>query len=222
MKKRKTILLAIDLAAMALLTYFDQLTKNLAVLYLKGKPEIPILRDVLVLQYLENKGAAFGMLQNQKIFFIFIEVLILFVIGFVLIKMPSHKKYNLMHVILVLVAGGAIGNMIDRMAQDYVVDFIYFVLIDFPIFNVADIYVTCATVLFVVTVLFYYKEEDFSFLSVKQKAQRTPNYTEDKRKAPETPGNGKNKKKAPGTPGDGKNRKEAPGTPGDGKNKKKK
>src|SRR3546814_12780149 len=58
--------------------------------------------------------SAFGMLQNQKIFFIFIEVLILFVIAFVLIRMPGHKKYNLMHVILVLVASGAIGNMIDR------------------------------------------------------------------------------------------------------------
>ncbi len=181
MKKRKTILLVIDLAAMVLLTYLDQFTKNLAVLYLKGKPDISILKDILVLQYLENKGAAFGMLQNQKIFFIFIEILILFVIGFVLVKMPGHKKYNLMHVTLVLVASGAIGNMIDRMAQDYVVDFIYFVLIDFPIFNVADVYVTCATVLFVIAVLFYYKEEDFSFLSVKQKTQRMPNYMENKK-----------------------------------------
>lgn len=182
MKKRKTILLIIDLAAIVLLTYFDQFTKGMAVLHLKGKPEIPILRDVLVLQYLENKGAAFGMLQNQKIFFIFIEVLILFVIGFVLLRVPSHKKYNLMHLILVLVASGAIGNMIDRAAQDYVVDFIYFVLIDFPIFNVADIYVTGATAVFVIAILFYYREEDFSFLSVKQKMQRTPNYMEDQGK----------------------------------------
>lgn len=176
MKKRKIIILAIDLIAMVLLTYFDQFTKKMAVFYLKGKPDIPLLPDILTLQYLENKGAAFGMLQNQKIFFIFIEVLILFVIAFVLIRMPSHKKYNLMHVILVLVASGAIGNMIDRVAQDYVVDFIYFVLIDFPIFNVADIYVTCATVVFVFAILFYYKEEDFAFLSLKQKMQRTPNY----------------------------------------------
>ena len=182
MKKRKTLLLITDLAAIVLLTYFDQFTKGMAVLYLKGKPEIPILRNVLVLQYLENKGAAFGMLQNQKIFFIFIEILILFVIGFVLLRVPSHRKYNLMHLILVLIASGAIGNMIDRAAQDYVVDFIYFVLIDFPIFNVADIYVTGATAIFVIAILFYYKEEDFSFLSVKQKMQRTPNYMEDQGK----------------------------------------
>lgn len=179
MKKRKKILLLIDLVCMVLLTLFDQFTKHLAVLHLKGQPSVPILKNILVLQYLENKGAAFGMLQNQKIFFIFIEVLILFVIAFVLCRMPSHKKYTLMHVILVFVAGGAVGNMIDRIAQDYVVDFIYFVLIDFPIFNVADIYVTFATAVFIIAILFYYKEEDFAFLSVKQKMLRTPNYTED-------------------------------------------
>lgn len=179
MKKRKIIILIVDLVMMVFLTFLDQLTKYLAVQYLKGQPSVPILKDILVLQYLENKGAAFGMLQNQKIFFIFIEVLILFVIAFVLFRMPSDKKYTLMHVILVFVAGGAVGNMIDRVVQDYVVDFIYFVLIDFPIFNVADIYVTFATAVFVIAVLFYYKEEDFAFLSVKQKMLRTPNYTED-------------------------------------------
>lgn len=178
MKKRKIIMLSVDLAVMILLTWLDQFTKNMAVLYLKGQPSVPIVKDILILQYLENKGAAFGMLQNQKIFFVFIEVLILLVIGFVLLRIPSGKKYSLMHVILVLVAGGAVGNMIDRVGQDYVVDFIYFVLIDFPIFNMADIYVTCATVLFVIGVLFYYKEEDFAFLSVKRNIRRPPHSAE--------------------------------------------
>ena len=58
--------------------------------------------------------------------------------------------------------------MIDRIRQDYVVDFIYFVIINFPIFNVADIYVTVSTFFFVILFLFYYKENDFSFLSFKQ------------------------------------------------------
>lgn len=179
--KNKTGILVIDVLCLILLTAADQVTKYLAVLHLKGKPDIPILKNVLVLQYLENKGAAFGMLQNQKIFFIFIEVLILFVIGFVLVKMPVQKKYRLLHVVLVFIAAGAIGNMIDRIMQDYVVDFIYFVLIDFPIFNVADIYVTCATVVFAIAILFYYKEEDFAFLSVRQKMVRTPQYMDDKK-----------------------------------------
>ncbi len=174
MKKRKMILLAIDLLAMVFLIWFDQFTKNTAVLYLKGKPDIPLLKDVLVLQYLENRGAAFGMLQNQKLFFLFTEIVILLVIGFVMLRLPTDKKYNLMHGMIVLVASGAVGNMIDRVVQDYVVDFIYFVLIDFPIFNVADIYVTCASAMFVFAVLFYYKEEDFAFLSIKRKEQKTP------------------------------------------------
>ena len=72
MKKRKIVLLIADLAAMILITWLDQFTKNMAVFYLKGQPSVPILKDILVLQYPENKGAAFGMLQNQKIFFFFI------------------------------------------------------------------------------------------------------------------------------------------------------
>ncbi len=166
----------IDTLCLLIFTALDQVTKYMAVLYLKGKPDIPIIKNVLVLQYLENKGAAFGMLQNQKAFFIIIEVIILSAIVFVLFKIPAHKKYNLMHIVLVLVASGAIGNMIDRVRQDYVVDFIYFVLIDFPIFNVADIYVTCATVIFAILILFYYKEEDFAFLSLRQKTARSPEY----------------------------------------------
>ncbi len=177
--KHKSSLLIIDVLCVLIFTGLDQLTKYLAVLYLKGQPDIPIIPDILVLQYLENKGAAFGMLQNQKIFFIFIEVIILCVIAYVLVKTPDHKKYTILHFILVLIASGAIGNMIDRVVQDYVVDFIYFILIDFPIFNLADIYVTCATVAFAFVILFYYKEEDFSFLSLKQKMTRQPKYMEE-------------------------------------------
>lgn len=180
--KTKTGLLIIDTLCLLILTALDQVTKYMAVLYLKGKPDIPIIKNVLVLQYLENKGAAFGMLQNQKAFFIIIEVIILSAIAFVLFKIPAQKKYNLMHIVLVLVASGAIGNMIDRVMQDYVVDFIYFVLIDFPIFNVADIYVTCATIIFAILILFYYKEEDFAFLSIKQKMTEAPKYMDEEKK----------------------------------------
>ena len=102
--------------------------------------------------------------------------MILGVIVYVLIKTPADKKYTILHVLLVLIAAGSIGNMIDRISQDYVVDFIYFVLIDFPIFNVADIYVTCAMAGLVILILFGYKEEDFAFLSVSKKMTRKPQY----------------------------------------------
>ena len=71
-----------------------------------------------------------------------------------------------------MIAGGAIGNLIDRLRFDYVVDFIYIVLINFPIFNVSDMYVTFSTALLVIQVLFIYKENDFNFLSFNQKRIR--------------------------------------------------
>ena len=113
---------------------------------------------------MENRGAAFGMLQNQKFFFIFIAVVILAVIVYVLIKTPNQHKYVKLHIALVCIAGGAIGNMVDRLKLDYVVDFLYFSLINFPIFNVADIYVTLSAIALIIVVLFYYKEEDFSLI----------------------------------------------------------
>lgn len=166
-KKKKAFLIA-DILIIILLTALDQFTKHLAVVHLQDKPPIRIINGVLELNFLKNSGAAFGMLQNQKVFFVLVAALILIIIGYVLFRIPDEKKYSIMHILLVMIASGAAGNMIDRIKQDYVVDFIYFVLINFPIFNVADIYVTVSTFFFVILFLFYYKENDFSFLSFRQ------------------------------------------------------
>ncbi len=168
MSKKKKVFITVDLIMILVLVAIDQITKYLAVRFLQDKPAIKIIDGVLELNFLKNSGAAFGMLQNQKVFFILVAVLILLIIAYVLFRMPDDKKYTYLHIILVMIASGAVGNMIDRIRQDYVVDFIYFVLINFPIFNVADIYVTVSTFVFVILILFYYKENDFSFLSFKQ------------------------------------------------------
>lgn len=168
MSKKKKIFLVVDFLLIIALVALDQFTKYLAVQNLQDKPAYKIIDGWLELNFLKNSGAAFGMLQNQKVFFILIAVLIIVIIGYVLFRMPDDKKYNVMHILLVMIASGAAGNMIDRVRQDYVVDFIYFVIINFPIFNVADIYVTVATFLFVILFLFYYKENDFNFLSFRQ------------------------------------------------------
>ena len=86
--------------------------------------------------------------------------------------MPNKKKYGWLHMLLVLIASGAVGNMIDRIRLEYVVDFFYIVLINFPIFNVADIYVSVACVLLALFILFYYSEQDFNFLSIREKRVR--------------------------------------------------
>ena len=166
--RKKILILICDLFLMALLVAIDRVTKILAVRYLKEKPAIPIIRSVLELNYLENRGAAFGMLQGQKVFLILIACLIMCIITYVLMKLPEERKYAVLHILLVMLFAGAIGNMIDRLLYDYVVDFIYFVIIHFPIFNVADIYVTISTFTMVILFLFFYKENDFSFLSFRQ------------------------------------------------------
>ncbi|MCR5671610.1 MAG: signal peptidase II [Butyrivibrio sp.] len=168
LSKKKKLFLLSDIVLIILLIVLDQFTKHLAVKNLQDKPAFKIIDGVLELNFLKNSGAAFGMLQNQKVFFILVAVLIMLIIAYVLFRMPDDKKYNIMHILLVMMASGAAGNMIDRIRQDYVVDFIYFVIINFPIFNVADIYVTVSTFLFVILFLFYYKENDFSFLSFRQ------------------------------------------------------
>ncbi|MCI9313411.1 MAG: signal peptidase II [Lachnospiraceae bacterium] len=172
MSWKKKLIIFLDLLGIIALVGLDQYTKYLAVIHLKDKPAYSIVSGILELNYLENKGAAFGMLQNQKAFFIFVAVVILGVIGYVLLKTPDSKKYRLLHLLLSLIAAGAIGNMIDRIRLNYVVDFIYFVLINFPIFNVADMYVTVSTVALVILLLFVYNENDLNFISFKQKRYR--------------------------------------------------
>lgn len=175
MNKRKKILLTADALLFVLLVFIDQLTKCFAVEYLKDNYVIKIIDGVFELSYLENHGAAFGMLKGQKLFFIFIAVVIISIILYVLIKTPNQKKYTKLHLTLVLVASGAVGNMIDRIRFDYVVDFLYFSLINFPVFNVADIYVTVAAFFLIILLLFVYKENDLEFLSLRTKKFRDVN-----------------------------------------------
>ncbi len=170
--KEKKKLYIIDISLLVVLVIIDQLTKFLAVLRLKDKPAFSIINGALEFNYLENRGAAFGMLQNAKLFFIFVAVIFLAVIGYVLFKTPSDKKYTKLHILLVFISAGAIGNMIDRLRLDYVVDFIYVSLINFPIFNVADIYVTLGTIVLVCLILFVFKDNDFYFLSFKEQKYR--------------------------------------------------
>lgn len=161
------------LLAGILLIFIDQWTKLLAVSHLMGQEDYIILDGVFELHYLENRGAAFGILQNQKILFVILTVLILAAIIYVyLYRIPQGKRYVTLNVIAVLFFSGALGNFIDRLAKSYVVDFFYFTLIDFPVFNVADIYVTVAAGLFLVLGLFYYKDEDYEKIFPSKKRNK--------------------------------------------------
>lgn len=152
------------LISMILLILLDQWTKYLAVLHLQGKEDIILIPNILQLHYLENRGAAFGILQGQIWFFIILCSV--FVIGgaYLYVKLPKVKHYIPIAILIVAIAAGGIGNLIDRIRLNYVIDFIYASFIDFPVFNVADIYVTVATFSLVILIMFFYKDDEFDFL----------------------------------------------------------
>jgi signal peptidase II len=118
----------------------DQITKYLVVQNMQIGDSIPLIPGVFHLTSHRNMGAAFGILQNQRLLFIIITVAV--VIGIVVSLVRIGKSQPRVSLALSLVLGGAIGNFIDRVSTGQVVDFLYIKLIDFPIFNVADMAIT--------------------------------------------------------------------------------
>lgn len=150
---------------------FDQWTKWMVVLHLAGKEPYVIWDGVFELHYSTNDGAAWGMLSGRQGFFLIVALVVALLVAYTLYKIPSDKRYLPLIVCMMLILSGAVGNMIDRVSQGYVVDFLYFKLINFPIFNVADCYVTIATALLLVLLFFYYSEEELTFFSLKKKGE---------------------------------------------------
>lgn len=164
MKKSKLIAMIVDIIVIIALVFIDQYTKVLAVAKLKGNNPHVLIDGILEFRYLENRGAAFGMLQDKKTLFVFMTIVMLLIVFYVLLKLPMLKKFSVWHVFLCFICAGGIGNMIDRVRFDYVIDYIYFKLIDFPIFNFADILVTIGTILLFIVILFFTKEDELDFL----------------------------------------------------------
>lgn len=154
--------------------FLDRYTKLLAAAHLKGKEAIILIPGVLELKYLypENRGIAFGMFQGSTTFFAVVSMILFVLTIWIFLRIPKRRYYAPLMAVCVLLMSGALGNMIDRVFQGYVIDFIYISLIDFPIFNLADIYVVCSGILLVILVFFKYKnDDDFDFLSFRKKEQ---------------------------------------------------
>lgn len=152
------------LLCVILLAAADQFTKYLAASGLREHGPAVLIKGVFQLCYVENTGAAFGILQGRTWLIVLFVAAILCALGAFYVKIPADRKYRPLKTVLAVLGAGAVGNLIDRLRFGYVIDFFYFELIDFPVFNVADCYVTVSAALLVVLVLFYYKEDDFSFL----------------------------------------------------------
>ncbi len=146
------------LAVAAALVSLDQLTKWLAVLSLKNAGTTEIIPKVLGLTYVENEGAAFGILQGQRLLFLIFTGVVMAAI-LTLLLFGKFRKYQLFNVSATLIVAGGIGNFIDRLIHGYVVDFIEVLFFDFPVFNVADCYVVIGSVLLLVFFFFMYDDK---------------------------------------------------------------
>lgn len=163
---------AAGILTVLVLVLLDQLTKIGAAKYLKGQPAVSLIKGVLELRYLypENRGIAFGMFQGKTELFAVITIFLFAAILWFYLKIPKKRYYLPLMAVCFLMASGAAGNLIDRVYRGYVIDFIYISLIDFPVFNLADVYVVCAGILLVLLILVKYrKDDDFDFLSAPKK-----------------------------------------------------
>ncbi len=154
-----------------LIVALDQVVKYWTVQTLLSGPSTVLIPHVFQLTYVENRGAAFSFLQDQIPFFVLVTAIVLAVIVY-----ASWKGLMLSWIgklSLVFIAGGAIGNLIDRIIRGYVVDMFYFSLIDFPVFNGADIFIVVGGVFFV-----YYVLVQHDRIKADKEGKREQNYNQ--------------------------------------------
>lgn len=145
-------MLALYCIGTCLLVLIDQLSKLAVLRYIRPLNTLPLWEGVFHLTYCENRGAAFGILQNKfGLFYLITAIVVIFITVYIAKKRPQSRVLNIS---LTLLVGGALGNVIDRLFRGFVVDFFDFRLIHFPIFNPADCFVVCGTFLLAVYILF--------------------------------------------------------------------
>lgn len=145
----------------------DQYTKWLAVVHLKGGEDFILIKNILSFSYLENTGAAWGVLSGKTILFVVVTCILAVLIVAVMCRLESmiikeggRKIYTVIQVDMAVLIAGAFGNLVDRAANGYVVDFIKTDFINFPVFNVADCYVTISMLLLIILLLCFVKEDE--------------------------------------------------------------
>ncbi len=140
-----------------LLTALDQLTKLAVVMRLKPVGSVSVIEDFFSLTYVENRGAAFGMLEGGKWLFLAITLAVILLAVVYCIKTPKTRENLWIRASIAMIVSGAAGNAIDRLFRGCVVDFLDFLIIgyDFPVFNFADILVVLGTALFAGGIVFF-------------------------------------------------------------------
>ncbi len=138
------------------LVIFDQVVKYLVGPQLEPTTLIP---GILELTYLENRGAAFGIMQDKKLFLVVLPILVIGGLIWYYKTLKMSKIDKMTKVSLVLIIAGAIGNLIDRVLHGFVVDMFNFMFLNFPVFNVADICVVIGTAILVI-IMFMNEDEE--------------------------------------------------------------
>ena len=146
----------------------DQISKSVVVDKLKPITEAEFITHFIGFRYIENTGAAFGMMQGYR--WLFISLSTIAIIGILVFLIVSGKKIHLLTGLgLSMIVGGGIGNQIDRIINGYVVDFIEFRFVDFAVFNVADSFVTVGAVIVIICAIFV----DKNLFSDKKKKEKS-------------------------------------------------
>ncbi len=140
----------------AAVVVLDQVTKYLTVIYIPLYESIPFLPGLLQLTYVRNTGAAFSSFEGQQWLFALVFVVFTGIIAYEYFKKPMpFSKWE--RWCIAAIYGGGLGNMIDRVRLGYVVDMIETTFIEFPVFNVADCFITCGCILMMISLIFFNK-----------------------------------------------------------------
>lgn len=147
------MLYTLYLLTIVVLVTADQFSKFLIVKNFVENEKIVLIKDFFNITYIKNYGAGFSILQNQTIFLVVVTIAAIGFVTYLLIKSKNNEAFN--RVCYLLIIGGAIGNLIDRLTLGYVIDFLDFYIFgyDFPVFNIADSFLTIGCILLIVSIL---------------------------------------------------------------------
>lgn len=147
------MLYALYLLAIVVIVILDQFSKYLIVQNITEGINIVFIKDFFNLTYVKNFGAGFSILQNQQVFLIVVSIAAIILVSYLLIKSKNNESLN--RVCYILIIGGSIGNLIDRLSLGYVVDFLDFYIFgyDFPVFNIADSFLTIGCFILILSIL---------------------------------------------------------------------
>ncbi len=189
MFKNFKIKIIIEIIIFALLIFFDQFTKYLAVLKLGESGKYDVIPGFISFEMLlnGNTGGAWGIFSGKMVFFYVITLVFAAVIVFFIYRANKAQKiefassevnyklirhFQMFEMILVCLLGGAFGNFIDRIRLHYVIDFLSFQFIDFPIFNVSDCIICISIVFLFICIIFVFKDKEFNLLFKSNKGAK--------------------------------------------------